>query len=105
MVPSCKASVPELIEIQKKYEAKEFTVIGISVDRAQNLSDHLNEFSRAYHINYPVLIGNNDIARKYNVTSIPVSFLIDRKGRIVNMYIGYTDNFAEKISARIEKII
>jgi peroxiredoxin len=103
--PPCKASVPELIEIQKRYEAKEFTVIGISVDHAQNLSNHLNEFSRAYHINYPVLIGNDDVARKYNVTSIPVSFLIDKKGKIINSYVGYTDNFVEKISAQIEKII
>lgn len=103
--PPCKASVPELIEVQKKYEAKEFTVLGVSVDRAQDLSNYLVEFSRVYHINYPVLIGNDDVARKYNVTSIPVSVLIDKKGKIVNIYVGYSANFAEKISAQIEKII
>jgi len=103
--PPCKASVPELIELQKRYETKEFTVIGISIDHAQNLSNRLYEFSRSYHVNYPVLIGNDDVARKYNVSSIPASFLIDKKGKIVDIYIGYADDFTEKISAQIEKII
>lgn len=103
--PPCKASVPELIEIQKRYEAKDFAVIGISVDHAQNLPSLLNEFSRANRINYAVLIGNDDVAKKYNITSIPVSFLIDKKGKIVSTYAGYTDNFVGKISLQIEKII
>lgn len=103
--PPCKASIPELIEIHERYKASGFAVIGVAVDNVQDLDMHLSEFSQSYHINYPVLLGNEDVARQYNVRSIPVSFLIDKKGRIVNAYTGFSDNLKKEISAQIEKII
>ncbi|RPI37923.1 MAG: TlpA family protein disulfide reductase [Nitrospiraceae bacterium] len=103
--PPCKASIPELMELQERYKARGFTVISISIDKTQELSKHLFDFSQSYHINYPVLIGNEAVSMQYNVTSIPASFLIDKKGRIVSAYIGFTDNLKDDISTQIEKII
>jgi peroxiredoxin len=103
--PPCKASIPELTEINAKYKTRGFTVIGVSVDNMQDLPEHLTEFSRSYHINYPVLLGDEDVAVKYNIKSIPVMYLIDKQGKIVNTYSGFSDNLGNEISAQIEKII
>ena len=39
-----------------------------------------------------MLLGNDDVTRAYGgIVGIPTSFLIDRKGRIVRRFEGYTD--------------
>jgi peroxiredoxin len=103
--PPCKASIPELIELQKRYTKKGFTVIAVSMDTVQDVDMDLTEFARLYHINYPVLRGNGTIARLYNISGLPVSFLIDKRGKIVHSYVGFIDNLKDEISAQIEKII
>jgi len=103
--PPCKASIPELIELQERYKKKGFTVIGVSMDTVQDVNMDLTEFVRSYRINYPVLRGDENIARLYNVNALPVSFLIDKKGRIVHSYMGFTDGLKDEISTQIEEII
>ena len=39
-------------------------------------------------INYPIVVGNADIAKSYGVASIPVTLLIDRRGRIADAHAG-----------------
>ena len=75
------------------------------MDTVQEGNMDLAEFARSYHINYPVLLGNDDIARLYNINGLPVSFLINRRGRIVHSFIGFTDSLKDEISAQVEKII
>ncbi|MEW6109329.1 MAG: TlpA disulfide reductase family protein [Nitrospirota bacterium] len=103
--PPCRATVPELVEIQNRYKSREFVILGVSVDNGQDLIFKLSEFSKNYSINYPVLLGNEKISSSYNVRSIPASFLIDKNGRIINSYIGYIANFESEISEQIDKII
>ena len=91
--PPCKASISALIKMQGRNNAKGSTLIGVS------------EFSQTYHVNYPVLKENTDIARQYTVRNIPVSFLIDKRGGIANANTGFTDDLNNEISPQIEKII
>lgn len=103
--PPCRASVPDLVGIQEKYKNNGFVILGISVDEGRDINAKLFEFFKEYKINYPVLIGNENVANAYNVKGIPVTFLISKEGKIVNYYTGYSDSFAELISQEIDKII
>jgi len=42
-------------------------------------------------INYPVVIGNDVLAKRYGVESMPMTLLIDRKGKLAASYIGLVD--------------
>jgi len=82
----CRRSVPDLIEIQKEYK-NDVVVIGISLDiqTAKNVVPFINEFG----INYPVVFGNEKVVTDYgNIEAIPTSFVIDKKGNVVDMYVG-----------------
>jgi len=103
--PPCRASVPELISIQDKYKNKGFVILGVSVDEGQNLVAKLTDFTGEFRINYPILLGNEDVARAYNVRSIPTSFLVDKDGKIVTWYMGYTDQFESSIASQLAKLI
>ncbi len=103
--PPCKASVPSLVGLQKKYGQKDFIVLGLSIDTDSDASEKVRQFSAAYNINYPVLLANETIQKNYNVISIPTSFLLGKDGKIIDIYRGYSDEFDTKVSAQIEKLL
>jgi len=103
--PPCKASIPDLIALQKKYHDRGFTVLGVSMDTDSDVAAKVSRFSSSHGITYPVLIADDDVPKTYHVMSIPVSFLLARDGTIMESYVGYADSFNEKISAEIEKLL
>jgi peroxiredoxin len=103
--PPCKASVPDLIALQKKYYERGFTVLGVSMDTDSDVAAKVSRFSASHEINYPLLIANDDVPKTYHVMSIPVTFLLAKDGTIMESYVGYAGTFGEKISAEIEKLL
>jgi cytochrome c biogenesis protein CcmG/thiol:disulfide interchange protein DsbE len=103
--PPCRATVPELTEIQQKYGNKGLIVLGVSLDEGGDLPAKLASFSREFKINYRLLIGNEEMERAYNVTSIPMTVLIDRGGNIITSYLGYVENLTAVISKQVDKAI
>ncbi len=103
--PPCKASVPALVELTRKYGQKGFIVIGVSIDTDSDASEKVRQFSATHNINYPVLMANETISKTYNVMSIPTSFLIGKDGKIIDIFKGYSEEFDHKISAQIEKLL
>ena len=77
----CKIEVPHLVALQKKYGSQGLQIVGISMD--DDLAP-VKAFAQEFSINYPVVLGNAELARSYGgVLGLPVAFLIDRDGRIV----------------------
>ena len=103
--PPCRATVPELTAIQEKYSGKGLVVLGVSLDEGADLPAKLSSFSKEFKINYRLLIGNEETERVYNVRSIPMTFLIDRQGKVVASYVGYVDNLAAVVSEQMDKTI
>jgi peroxiredoxin len=94
-----------LIELQKEYGNKGFTVVGISLD--QQGEPVVGPFYQQWHMNYPVVIdGDGSTARNYGgIRSIPTAVLIDKHGKIVNGFVGYRPKevFEEAIKAELAK--
>jgi cytochrome c biogenesis protein CcmG/thiol:disulfide interchange protein DsbE len=103
--PPCRATVPELTAIQEKYSGSGLVVLGVSLDEGEDLPAKLSSFTEEYKINYPLLIGNEETERAYDVRSIPMTFLIDRQGKVVASYMGYIDNLAAVVSEQMDKAI
>jgi peroxiredoxin len=98
--PPCRKSIPFLNELQSRYGGEKFTVLGLSMDDA---TASVTSFMKEKAIQYPVLMANSDVARKYNVTGIPTLYLLDQQGHII--YKTFFVNEAEKnfIIESIEK--
>ena len=83
----CQKGIPDLVSIQKNY-SNNLTVIGISLDQPSG-QKKLSEFIKEYKINYPIVIGTEEVAESYgNIQAIPTIFIINKKGKIINEYIG-----------------
>jgi len=100
--PPCRKEIPSLIEMQEKYRARGFTILGISMDEGGRKV--VSKFLEKLGVNYPVIIGDTSLARGFGgVMGVPASFLVDREGNVVKRYDGYV---SEKVlSGEIEQLL
>jgi len=85
--PPCRAEIPDLVSLQKKYGEKGLVVVGLSLDAEG--AGVVKPFAQEYHVNYPMLIANAKIASQFGgVIGIPTTFVLDRQGRIVKKFVG-----------------
>jgi thiol-disulfide isomerase/thioredoxin len=100
--PPCRKEIPSLIEMQAKYQARGFTILGISMDEGG--SSAVRHFLEKLKVNYPVIIGDAALAREFGgVMGIPTSFLMDRQGNLIQRYDGYVTE--EILGGKIEKLL
>jgi thiol-disulfide isomerase/thioredoxin len=82
----CRAEIPDLIELQKKYGDK-LQIIGLDVD--DDDVAEVKKFVEANGINYPVGMATNEIRIQYGgVAALPTSFVLDDQGRVVQKHEG-----------------
>lgn len=88
----CKTEIPWYIEFSQKYKKSGLVVIGVSMDdEGWKL---VKPFLKEKKMKYPVVIGNDDLAKRYSVTEMPVTLLIDRHGKIASSHTGVVDRDA-----------
>ncbi len=85
----CLAEMPRFVAWQQKYGGRGLQVIGISMDDEEH---PVRTAYRKYKLNYPVVMGDAKIGEKYGgIFGLPVTFLIDRSGKIRFQYQGAVD--------------
>ena len=102
--PPCRRGIPDLISIQKEFK-KDVVVIGVSLDAEKTIKD-VPGFIKDYGINYPIVYGDDKITIDYGgIRSIPTSFVVDKKGNVVDSHIGLVDKdvFVSKIKELLKK--
>src|SRR5690242_3085639 len=82
----CKVEIPWYVEFDKKYRDRGLAVIGVSMD--DEGMKVVKPFLAQKNIEYTVVIGNEALAKKYNLDSMPLTLLIDRNGRIAVSHAG-----------------
>ena len=88
--PPCKKEIPHFIELYDTYGDQGLEVIGVSLD--QGGQQVVEGFADEYSIDYPLVMADGEIAAAYGgIRGIPTTFLIDRKGMIVQKFVGYRD--------------
>jgi thiol-disulfide isomerase/thioredoxin len=104
----CQVEIPWLIEIQQKYAARGFTVLGIAMDEdgAKVVTpwvqkERFDVNGAKSQMNYPIVIGNDAAADKFGgLLGYPTSVLITRDGKIVKRITGIIT--PEEITKSIE---
>jgi cytochrome c-type biogenesis protein len=92
----CQVEIPWMINFQKKYADKGFTLLGVAMDEeGQSVVEpyvQKSQFDVEGHsmtMNYPVVLGNDDLADKFGgLIGLPTTYVITREGKIAKRYIG-----------------
>jgi peroxiredoxin len=83
----CKQEIPWFVEFQRANEQSGFAVLGVSMD--EDGWHSVKPYIEEKHVNYPVMIGNDEVARLFGgLDSIPLTLIIDRSGRIAAIHAG-----------------
>jgi peroxiredoxin len=82
----CRLENPNVVAVYNKFKVKNFTVLGVSLDRPGQREAWLNAIAedKLYWTNVSDLqFWQNDAALKYKVRSIPQNYLIGPDGKIL----------------------
>lgn len=83
----CRKEIPWFMEFQDTYRDRGFAVLGVSLDDGgwKAVKPYIDQMK----INYPVMVASGDIAARYGgLTSLPVTLIIDKNGRIAMTHAG-----------------
>lgn len=80
----CRQENPNLVNAFQKYKSKNFTVLGVSLDRAKEpwlkaIKDDRLDWTQVSDLKF----WSNEVAIKYKIQSIPQNFLLDPNGVII----------------------
>ncbi|MBI5078896.1 TlpA family protein disulfide reductase [Candidatus Saganbacteria bacterium] len=101
--PPCREELPSLQAVYKKFKKKNFEILAVSLDRPAEML--VKPFMKKNGYTFKVLLDpEKKVASRYKVNSIPVTFIINRKGRIANKIIGARNWSEEAVSGELEKL-
>lgn len=100
----CRAEMPSLENLYRSFKGRGLVVIGVSVD---NSTKAVKSFVREKGITFPILLDENKEVSfdDYGVIGLPVTFLIDRKGNIVEKFFGERQWDSDEIKERIRELL
>jgi peroxiredoxin len=88
--PPCRQEIPGFVETYALYHEKGMEILGISLDRQGD--EVVKKFAEKYEVNYPVAMGTSQLIQDFQPGQyIPVTFIIDREGKIRHRHVGYMD--------------
>jgi thiol-disulfide isomerase/thioredoxin len=99
----CRESIPALIRLNKKFGTQGFQVLGLSIDEGGDRV--VQAFIRDRKINYPVALAGDDLQDAYGVRSVPTFFLINRKGQVVEKFMGVSPETEREMESAIRKVL
>ena len=101
--PPCRASIPHLIAMNRKYGKQGLQILGQSLD--EDGEGVVKSFIDERHINYPVALAPEQVATDYGIASVPVMFVIDKKGKVAEVYRGFTDEIGRSMENLVKKLL
>jgi cytochrome c-type biogenesis protein len=92
----CRSEIPSLSAMQRDLGGRGFKVLGVTTyDSAELVRDYQKDVRQ----DYTVATGDDSVANKYAVGTLPTTFIIDRQGRVRHRVIG------ERSRAQFEALI
>lgn len=104
--PPCREEIPHLVRLQKQHGPKGFKVIGLNVGGEED-KPKVPDFVKLYSIQYQLAEPDEDTARLFLSESdaIPQTFIIDRRGRLVDHVTGYDEEVADRIERAVAQAL
>jgi peroxiredoxin len=99
----CKKSFPKLQELYVKYKASGMDLVAVSED---DENSGLTEFGSTYGAKFPLVWDDGKaIAGKWQPKSMPATFIVDKKGVVRFVHLGYHDGEEAEIEKEVKSLM
>ncbi len=85
----CKLELPWYVGFDQQYGSKGLSLVGL--DMYGETPEAVRTFAAAHQMRYQLAIGTDEIGALYHLGAMPLTVLIDRKGRIAVSHAGVVD--------------
>jgi len=99
--PPCKMELPVLQTIWKQYEKKPVQILGINVDNRGDVRATVKEKG----LTFPILIDTQRVSDDYGVQAIPTLVIIDKKGIVREIHVGFNPNMEKELPKTLDNLI
>ena len=94
----CKLELPWYVDFDAKYRHSGLSLVGL--DMYGEDPALVKPFMKKQRMDYPVAIGTDAIGERFGLKDMPLTLLIDRKGRIAVSHAGVVDQVAFEVDIR-----
>jgi thiol-disulfide isomerase/thioredoxin len=95
--PPCREQMNVMSKVHDDFSDKGIVVIGVSLDKRYD-RNKVMEFLKEKKVEFLAVWGDNKLTDIAKVRAIPTLLAIDRKGEVVDRYVGYHDyDFFDKL--------
>src|SRR5262245_38710854 len=106
----CVEEIPWFIDISRKAATTRLVTIGVSEDIVYEDLKGPDEawalvrpFVREHKVPYTILMGDGQVTAQYDIKALPLTYLIDRQGRVAAVYAGLVDR--ADLEANIRRLL
>ncbi len=88
--PACIDEMPYIQKVYEKYKDSDVVVLTVNITAAEkNGIKDTNTFLEKNNYTFPVLLDTEgEVVKKYRISGIPTTYIIDKDGIIVNLVTG-----------------
>lgn len=101
---NCRKEMPAMERLYQSVRADGFEIVAVSVDRVS--TEKVKAFAQELKLTFPVLHDRDSIISSlYSNPGVPVSYLIDRRGRITHRVLGEYDWSSTEARAAVKGLL
>jgi thiol-disulfide isomerase/thioredoxin len=98
----CRIVIPKLGALQSRYGAQGLSVLGVSTEDAQDVA----AFTQRMAVHYAVASDKHaETTRSYGVVSLPTLVVIDKRGVVRDVAIGYDSSEDARLEASVRSLL
>lgn len=99
----CRESMPALESLFRTYQERGFRVVGVNKDVAD---EDAQRFLKRVKVSFPLVADRDDaVAKAFDVQAMPSGYLVDRKGVVRYVHLGFTAGTAAELRGEIESLL
>lgn len=99
----CRQSIPHLVEMNRKYGKQGLQILGVSVGEEGERA--VRSFTDEFRVNYPLALAGDSMTLDYGIRSVPIMYLVDKKGAIAEVNRGYNNEMARSVELSIKRLL
>lgn len=99
----CRKEMPHMQSLYESMFGEDFEMLAVSIDHKTKAE--VSQFISQKGYTFPILVDpKSKVATQYGVSGIPATFIIDKKGIIVDRVVGYRNWGAHEVVTKLKKL-